>query len=163
MKFLTITTLSFLSLTTLTAPTLSHSPLRSVILDSATFDSVNQDRLIADITVRDRSDLVSIEEQGSLSPGTYQSHIFQGVEGEDIDIEVTGRQFRPLIELYDADGQLVGSSEAARRVAVIELDLPTTGQYTLVVKGTQGNDGGDYQLVVEGYDIRMPSASSPSN
>jgi hypothetical protein len=163
MKLLTTTTLSFLFLTTLTAPTLSHSPPHLVTSNSAKSDSVNQDQLIANITVRDRADLVSIEEQGSLSPGTYQSHIFQGVEGENVDIEVTSRQFRPLIELYDVNGQLVDNSEAARRVAVLELSLPTTGQYTLVVKGTQGNDEGDYQLVVEGYNIRLPAAPSPFN
>jgi hypothetical protein len=163
MKLLTTTTLFSLFLTTVASPTLGHSLLRPDISDLVASDLVYSNQLIAGLTVRNRSDLVSIEEQGSLSPGTYQSYMFQGVEGEDVDIEVTSRQFRPLIELYDVDGQLVGNDEAGHRVAVIELSLPTTGQYMLVVKAARGNDGGDYQLVLEGYDIRLPTTPSPSN
>ncbi|MEO1626009.1 MAG: hypothetical protein AAFV25_12695, partial [Bacteroidota bacterium] len=79
------------------------------------------------------------------------TYVFEGTEGDRLLAFMRGevKGIESDLQLYDAQGTLVASSEARGRLARLgAFTLPSTGLYTLLAKDGNGNDTGNYFLTM---------------
>ncbi len=100
--------------------------------------------------------------EGTLSDITLaRRYTFQGQEGDFVEIfmNATGTPvIDPLLQLYGPDGELVGENDdvepGVNRNSAIRMNLPETGQYTIVATRYTGEDAalstsGDFTLSLQ--------------
>jgi len=79
------------------------------------------------------------------------THVFNGTAGQSVSIALESRDFDPILILIDATGEAIASSDdisATNANARIDITLPITEQYTLLVSSFELEGQGDYRLAV---------------
>ncbi len=75
-------------------------------------------------------------------------YYFEGTAGQRISLFVTSAHFDTYMELLDAKGTLVGENDDDGRTtnSALNLELPDTGLYFVVVSAYEGEANGEYEL-----------------
>lgn len=79
------------------------------------------------------------------------THVFNGTAGQTVSITLDSNDFDPILILIDAKGQSIASNDdisATNTNSRIDITLPMTEQYTLLVSSFEFEGQGDYRLAV---------------
>lgn len=82
----------------------------------------------------------------------YDEHLFEGVAGQEITINLRSQDFDTFLALFNADGQEVLAQNDDSGVdsnSQIQITLPYSGLYRLFVNGYGASDLGDYTLTID--------------
>jgi hypothetical protein len=113
---------------------------------------------------------VLLQQQGILEPGDqtfaaddslFDTYNFTGQAGQTIRLSLTDLTFDAFLALIDANGtQIAASSETDDRAPELEVVLPASGTYTIVVNGRDRFARGTYALTVRGLEAGFAPALS---
>lgn len=77
------------------------------------------------------------------------AHAFNGTAGQSVTITLESSDFDPILILIDAKGEAIAANDDSNNNnSRIEITLPTTEQYTLLVTSFEFEGQGDYRLAV---------------
>jgi hypothetical protein len=118
---------------------------------------------------------VLLQQQGILEPGDrtfaedsslFDTYNFTGQEGQTIRLSLTDLTFDAFLALLDASGTQIAASadlntpDTGDRNPELEVVLPTSGTYTIIVNGRDQFARGAYELTVRGVDAGYAPALS---
>lgn len=149
--------------------TFSLSRLLRLLTLSAAISTLAQPSLAKDFStaVPDTAPVL-LQQQGILEPGDsvftadnslFDTYSLTGQAGQTIRVSLTNVTFNAFLALLDANGtQIATSSEASDRSSApsnnpeLEIVLPASGSYTIIVNGQDQFAQGAYELTVRGVD-----------
>lgn len=100
---------------------------------------------------------INIHEKGYLQRKRYKTYDFRGKAQQPVNISVTSREFNTYLEIYNPSGRLIARNDNANGTnSQINLNLPHTGIYTVVVKGATKHDEGRYILRINSESNFQP-------
>ena len=109
-----------------------------------------------------QSSSLNIRKEGRLNQGKHQTYEFRAEFNQFVTISLSSRQFDSYLELYDPNGRLIAENDNANGTnSQIRLNLPTTGVYTVVIKGTKNPARGNYTLAIQEKGGQTPAAPRP--
>ncbi|MGE5656421.1 MAG: peptidase [Actinomycetota bacterium] len=121
---------------------------------------------------------VLLDQQGELSPSTssvlnsdgslYNQHTFDGVQGQVVNILLDSADFDTYLAIFDTNGKLLGENDDAGETcnyqderakkdfigkglcnSRLNVTLPATGSYKVIVNGHDRTDRGKYHLKIQ--------------
>lgn len=90
------------------------------------------------------------------------AYYFEGTAGQRISLFLTSATFDTYMELLDDEGTLVGENDDDGRStnSALDVELPRTGTYFVVVSGYENDAAGEYELELYQLDsIESPGGS----
>ncbi len=81
----------------------------------------------------------------------YNEYNFEGQAGQAVTIRLESNDFDPYLALFSPDGQLVGENDDASQTdknSLLNVTLPITGDYRVVVNAYDSTGQGQYLLTV---------------
>lgn len=108
------------------------------------------------------NDRLDRQEQGYLNRRDHRTHEFWGEANQTVDISLSSTEFDTYLELYDRDGRLIAENDDSEGTnSHLQTRLPSSGVYTLVVRGFSANDYGYYSLNIRGNSSANPQPNRP--
>jgi len=105
-----------------------------------------------------QSSRLNIRQEGRLDQGSHQTYEFRAEFNQFVTISLNSRQFDSYLELYDPDGRLIAENDNANGTnSQIRVNLPTTGVYTVVIKGARNPTRGNYTLAIQENGGQTPA------
>lgn len=87
--------------------------------------------------------------EGELALASRDRWTFNGEQGDVISVVMTSTTFDTYLELYGPDGEMLAANDdspTTSRSEISEVQLPETGQYTIVARAYSSNGSGPYEL-----------------
>ena len=96
-----------------------------------------------------------ITDEGHLQRGRHYAHTFQGEVNQQVTISAESWHFDAYLELYDTDGRLLAENDDAYGMgnSRVQVTIPQSGTYTVVVRGFSDNAEGPFSVRIEGGRI----------
>ena len=107
-----------------------------------------------------------ITDEGRLQQGQPYVHTFQGEVNQQVIISVESWHFDTYLELHGTDGRLLAENDDAYGISNsrVQVMIPQTGTYTVVVRGFNDNAAGPFSMRIEGSRVTqlLPLPDVPS-
>ncbi len=108
---------------------------------------------------------VILQEEGTLSPGgpvlpddsLFEQHIFEGTEGQTVNILMESNQFNTYLILVDPVGQVLSYSNDVDPTSMsseLTVTLPNSGFYRVIANAFEPTGQGDYIVTIKEVDAQ---------
>jgi len=96
-----------------------------------------------------------ITDESQLQQGRHYVHTFQGEVNQQVTISAESWHFDTYLELYDTNGRLLAENDDAYGIgnSRVQVTIPQTGTYTIVVRGFNDNAEGPFSVRIEGNRV----------